>query len=86
MMLRAKFGSGSKNEQRANCPIVAELELPEGMNLTKNRLEAVECLLISRLQPLATCNASLHPGSATTRHEGGVSWQSLATVEEDVQR
>jgi hypothetical protein len=53
---------------RNHCPIVAEFELPEGMNLSKNLLEAVECLLIFRLQP--SCNVQCKSSRGKYRRPG----------------
>ena len=44
MMPRATFWNCIEERTKNHCPIVAEFELPEGMNLSKNLLEAVECL------------------------------------------
>lgn len=41
-------------QTKRNRPIVAEVELPDGMNLSKELVADIECLLIYRLQP--SCN------------------------------
>lgn len=58
------IGKRTKN----HCPIVAKFELPEGMNLSKNLLEAVECLLIFRLQP--PCNVQCKSSRGKYRRPG----------------
>jgi hypothetical protein len=70
-----------------HCPIVAEFELPEGMNLSKNLLEAVECLLIFQLQP--PCNVQCKSSRGKYRRPGmkvvclGKAWRLLKRTFKD---
>lgn len=57
------------NEHTQNhCPIVAEFELPEGMNLSKTLVDDIECLLIFRLQP--PCNVQCKSSRGKYRRVG----------------
>ena len=48
--------------------IMAEFELPEGMNLTKKLVDDIECLLIFRLQP--PCNVQCKSSRGKYRRRG----------------
>jgi len=53
---------------RNHRPIVAEFELPEGMNLTKELVDDIECLLIFRIQP--ACNVQCKSSRGSYRRPG----------------
>jgi hypothetical protein len=49
-------------------PIVAEFELPDGMNLSRKLVDDIECLLIFRLQP--PCNVQCKSSRGKYRRPG----------------
>lgn len=49
-------------------PIVAEFELPKGVNLSKKLVDEIECLLIFRLQP--PCNVQCKESRGKYRRPG----------------
>jgi hypothetical protein len=51
-----------------HCPIVGELDLPQGTNFSKKLVDDIECLLIFRLQP--PCNVQCKSSRGKYRRSG----------------
>jgi hypothetical protein len=55
-------------QTKNNRPIVAEFVLPDGMNISKELVTDIECLLIYRLQP--SCNVQCKSSRGKYRRSG----------------